>query len=50
MKNLIKQYKDKFGYEPSVGELFSQYTSGSLQLTDEQENELLTMIEEQGLL
>ena len=50
MKNLIKQYKDKFGYEPSIGELYSQYTSGSLQLTDEQEDELITMLEEQGLM
>ena len=50
MKNLVKQYKDKFGYTPSIGELYSQYTSGNLQLTDEQEDELITMLEERGLL
>lgn len=50
MKNFIKQYKDKYGYEPSIGELYSQYTSGSLQLTDEQEDELITKLEEMGLM
>lgn len=50
MKNLIKQYQDKYGYTPSIGELYSQYTSGSLQLTDEQENELITKLEEMGLI
>lgn len=41
MKEIIEQYKNKFGYTPSIGELYSQYTNGELDLTDEQEDELI---------
>ena len=50
MKDLVKQYQDKFGYVPSIGELYSQYSGGELELTDEQEDELITKLEERGLI
>lgn len=50
MNELIKQYQDKFGYAPSIGELYSQYTSGELELTDEQEDELIEALEARGLM
>ena len=50
MKELIKQYQDKFGYTPSIGELYSQYSSGELELTDEQEDELIGALEARGMM
>lgn len=50
MNELIKQYQDKFGYTPSMGELYSQYTSGELELTDEQEDELIGALEARGMM
>ena len=50
MKELIKQYQDRFGYVPSIGELYSQYSSGELELTDEQEDELIQALEARGLI
>ena len=41
MENFIKKYIKKYGYEPSIYELFNLYTIGELILTDEEENELL---------
>ena len=50
MKEIIEQYTEKFGYTPSIGELYSQYTSGELDLTDEQEDELIEALEERGMM
>lgn len=50
MKDIIKQYSEKFGYTPSIGELYSQYTSGELELTDEQEDELIEALEARGMM
>jgi hypothetical protein len=41
MKTFLKNYENKYGYTPTYEELFSLYQQGYLQLTDEQENELL---------
>jgi hypothetical protein len=41
MKSLISRYEKKFGYKPTIGELYSLYTQGVLILTDEEENALL---------
>lgn len=50
MKNVIEKYEKEYGYTPSIGELYSQYSSGNLELTDEQEDELITKLEERGLI
>lgn len=44
MQTLIKQFKLKYGYEPTISELVSLYFQGELTLTDTQENELLKLI------
>jgi hypothetical protein len=49
IKKLIANYIKKYGYTPSVYELHSLYTSGSLSLTDKQENELLKYFEANGI-
>ena len=46
MKKYIKKYEEKFGYTPSVSELYNQYTKGLLSLSDNEEN---TLIKEIGL-
>jgi hypothetical protein len=40
MKTIIKKYKKKFGYSPSVYELMNLYSKGLLILSDKDENEL----------
>ena len=40
MKSIIKKYKKKFGYSPSVYELMNLYSKGLLILSDKDENEL----------
>jgi len=41
MNNLISKYEKKFGYKPTIGELYGLYTQGVLELTDEEENLLI---------
>jgi len=40
MKTIIKKYKKKFGYIPSIYELMNLYSKGLLILSDKDENEL----------
>ena len=40
MKTIIKKYKKKFGYSPSIYELINLYSKGLLILSDKDENEL----------
>ena len=45
MKNIIKKYKEKYGYEPSLLEIKNLYTQGFLVLSDKEENLLLIEFE-----
>jgi hypothetical protein len=45
MKTIIKKWKQKYGYEPSIIEIYNYYTQGYLILTDKQENEILKAYE-----
>jgi len=49
MKTIIKTWIKKYGYSPSVHELYTLYTRGFLPLTDKQENELLQYFEQNNL-
>ena len=49
MKKLIEKYSLKFGYNPTIFELFKLYTEGNIILTDNQENELLTEFKKNNL-
>ena len=40
MNSIIKKYKKKFGYIPTVYELINLYSKGLLILSDKDENEL----------
>ena len=40
MKSIIKKYKKKFGYSPTINELMNLYSKGLLILSDKDENEL----------
>jgi len=41
MKTIIKRHIKKFGYYPTIYELYNLYTQGLLKLNDKQENELI---------
>tara|TARA_R110001599_G_scaffold353753_1_gene596343 strand:- start:1875 stop:2033 length:159 start_codon:yes stop_codon:yes gene_type:complete len=41
MKKYIKKYEEKFGYTPSVSELYNLHTKGFLSLSDNEENTLI---------
>ncbi len=41
METIIKNYKEKFGYNPSIFELFNLYIQGFLKLSDNEENILI---------
>jgi len=49
MKKFIENYIKKFGYKPTIFELFSLYTQGVLILTDKEENSLLLEFENNNL-
>ncbi len=40
MKSILKKYKKKFGYTPTIYELMNLYSKGLLVLSDKNENEL----------
>ena len=40
MKTILKKYKKKFGYSPTLYELKNLYSEGLLILSDKEENEL----------
>ena len=42
-----KQKIKKFGYLPTIFELYNLYTEGSLKLTDQEENELIKQYNQQ---
>ena len=44
MKSIIKKYQKKYGYKPTVLELYNLYQQGYLILTDKEENELIKTI------
>ena len=50
MKSFIKQYIKKYGYKPTILELFNLYANGSLNLTDKQENEFIKLFELNNLM
>ena len=45
MKSIIKKFVKKFGYTPTMYELYNLYTEGSLNLSDNEENILLIEFE-----
>jgi len=45
MKTIIKRYKEKFGYIPTIYELYNLYTQGELKLSDNEENALIIEFE-----
>tara|TARA_B100000424_G_scaffold246372_1_gene218001 strand:- start:677 stop:832 length:156 start_codon:yes stop_codon:yes gene_type:complete len=44
MKTIIKRYKKKFGYIPTIYELYNLYSQGILKLNDKEENDLIKQI------
>jgi|688.fasta_scaffold481558_3 hypothetical protein len=46
MDSLLKKFEEAHGYKPSVYDLHALYTSGSLNLTDSEENSLLAYFEQ----
>jgi len=40
METIIKRYEEKFGYTPSISELYNLYAQGLLRLSDNEENAL----------
>ena len=44
MKSIIKKYEKKYGYKPTVLEIYNLYKQGYLILTDKEENELINTI------
>jgi len=44
MKTIIKKYKKKFGYNPTIYELNNLFKQGLLKLSDKQENELIKQL------
>ena len=49
MKTIIKKYVEKFGYTPSISELYNLYTQGALRLSDIEENTLIREFENNKL-
>lgn len=45
MKTIIKKYIKKFGYTPTIYELYNLYIQGALKLSDNQENTLIIEFE-----
>jgi|LauGreDrversion2_3_1035106.scaffolds.fasta_scaffold391628_2 hypothetical protein len=45
MKTIVKKWKQKYGYKPSLNEIYTHYTQGYLILTDKEENEILKQIQ-----
>jgi len=50
MKKFIKNYVEKFGYKPTIFELYNAYNQGVLILTDEEENSLLLEFKNNNLI
>jgi len=44
MKSIIKKYQKKYGYKPTVLEIYNLYKQGYLILTDKEENKLINTI------
>jgi hypothetical protein len=49
LKNLINKYQKKYGYKPSIGELYDLYNQGELILSDVEEDSLIKAFEDKGL-
>lgn len=49
MKELLKDFEEKFGYKPDSYELISLYRQGELTLTDRQEDDILMLIDVMNL-
>ena len=45
MNTILKNFQELYGYKPSVFELHSLYSSGSLTLSDSEENAILDYFE-----
>jgi len=41
METIIKNYKEKYGYSPTIFEIYNLYKEGSLSLSDKEENALI---------
>ena len=50
MNTIQKRWIKKYGYTPSIYELYTLYTSGGLYLTDFEENALLEEFEKYEVL
>ena len=46
MQQFIKKYRKQYGYAPSIYEIYNFYTDGLLNLTDEEEDTLNKLINE----
>ncbi len=44
LKELQKELAKERGYTPSIGEILSEYTDGTLNVTDEQEDALASLL------
>ena len=49
MKTIIEKYEKKYGYMPTIKELYNLYTQGELRLTDDEENTLIKEFENNKL-
>lgn len=49
METINKMFEKKYGYKPTIFELYPLYTSGLIFLTDKLENELIKEFEKAGL-
>lgn len=49
MKTIINNYVEKYGYTPTIFELFNLYSQGNLYLSNIQENELKLEFEKNNL-
>tara|TARA_B110000858_G_scaffold150622_1_gene171436 strand:+ start:29 stop:187 length:159 start_codon:yes stop_codon:yes gene_type:complete len=50
MKAIIKKFVKKFGYTPTLYELYQLYMQGVLNLSDNEENTLIIQFENNKLL
>ena len=49
MKKIIEMFEKKYGYKPTIFELYPLYTSGLIFMTNSMENELIKEFEKAGL-
>lgn len=45
MNTIFKKFEKKYGYKPTINELHTLYSMGSLTLTDKEENTIIDYFE-----